>query len=158
MDPPIPRMFRGCALSISSPLVPPVKQKQFKSINPFKTLAAIFKNRRTGTCPCLGNFIRRRARARIGMAHNDDDNNDNLCTSRIKSSPSYCHLLTSSSTIKVACRLQQATGGAAADAEAGLSLTGGRVAAHLQRITERLSAMESLQTQTLRKLEGIDYR
>ena len=30
--------------------------------------------------------------------------------------------------------------------------------AHLQRITERLSSMESLQVQTLRKLEGIDYR
>lgn len=30
--------------------------------------------------------------------------------------------------------------------------------AHLQRITERLSSIDSLQVQTLRKLEGLDYR
>ncbi|XP_046440792.1 fibrinogen C domain-containing protein 1-like [Daphnia pulex] len=42
--------------------------------------------------------------------------------------------------------------------ESGPTLTSGRLMAHLQRITERLSSMESLQIQTLRKLEGIDYR
>lgn len=47
------------------------------------------------------------------------------------------------------------TGGAE---EGGALLSGGRVAAHLQRITDRLSSIESLQVQTMRKLEGLDYR
>uniref|UniRef100_A0A0N7ZPE4 Fibrinogen C domain-containing protein n=1 Tax=Daphnia magna TaxID=35525 RepID=A0A0N7ZPE4_9CRUS len=49
------------------------------------------------------------------------------------------------------------TGGGTAD-EAGPSFVTGRIMAHLQRITERMSSVESLQIQTLRKLEGIDYR
>lgn len=49
------------------------------------------------------------------------------------------------------------TSGGTAD-EAGLSFAIGRIMAHLQRITERMSSVESLQIQTLRKLEGIDYR
>lgn len=53
--------------------------------------------------------------------------------------------------------LFQVTGGGTAD-EAGLSFVTGRIMAHLQRITERMSSVESLQIQTLRKLEGIDYR
>lgn len=43
--------------------------------------------------------------------------------------------------------------------EGGSSLqAGSRVMAHMQRLTERLSSIEGLQVQTLRKLEGLDYR
>ena len=44
--------------------------------------------------------------------------------------------------------------------EGGSSLLVGnsRLMAHLQRLTERLSSIEGLQVQTLRKLEGLDYR
>lgn len=53
--------------------------------------------------------------------------------------------------------IQAIVGGSVAE-ESGPALASGRLMAHLQRITERLSAMESLQVQTLRKLEGLDYR